>query len=160
MNNERVFDFKISDSLIDNPLISKKELLNYDINECYNKVKEEINKYISYQFNYPYIQKPRITSNYEIRYECFVPKAVDKIGQYVEKVCTMEEKIVRLYSDISLGLSSLSKSEFTYFLNCLYFKKSENSCIEELQTTRFLFNHLKASCIVKLAIALDVAKHN
>lgn len=75
-----VLEFKIDDRFIDHPLLSKKELLKYDIDYCYKKVEEEVDKFISAQINYPFINAPTITCNYEVRYECFVPKKIDKVG--------------------------------------------------------------------------------
>lgn len=42
-----VLEFKIDDRFIDHPLLSKKELLKYDIDYCYKKVEEEVDKFIS-----------------------------------------------------------------------------------------------------------------
>jgi len=47
-----VLEFKIDDRFIDHPLLSKKELLKYDIDYCYKKVEEEVDKFISAQINY------------------------------------------------------------------------------------------------------------
>lgn len=44
-----VLEFKIDDRFIDHPLLSKKELLKYDIDYCYKKVEEEVDKFISAQ---------------------------------------------------------------------------------------------------------------
>lgn len=46
-----VLEFKIDDRFIDHPLLSKKELLKYDIDYCYKKVEEEVDKFISAQIN-------------------------------------------------------------------------------------------------------------
>lgn len=158
MQETFVLKFKISDELIDKPLLPKNEILKYDMNYCYEQVEKKIDEYILAQSYYPNIMPPTITSNYEIKYECFVPRKVDKVEGYVSKKVDKEEEIKRLYSDISLALSGLSKNEFTYFLDCLYYKRSENSYIEKVQTTRFLFGPIKDSCIIKLAKSLDVLK--
>ena len=61
-----VLEFKIDDRFIDHPLLSKKELLKYDIDYCYKKVEEEVDKFISAQINYPFINAPTITCNYSL----------------------------------------------------------------------------------------------
>ena len=43
-----VLEFKIDDRFIDHPLLSKKELLKYDIDYCYKKVEEEVDKFIGF----------------------------------------------------------------------------------------------------------------
>ncbi|MDO5568746.1 MAG: hypothetical protein Q4G04_01355 [bacterium] len=158
MNESIVLEFKIGDEFIDNALIPKKEILKYDINYCFEKVEEKIDNYITAQCDFPNIKRPTITSNYEVRYECYVPRKTDKVGSYVINKVDKEIEIVRLYSDIATALESLSKDEFNYFLQCLYYKKSENYVITLMDTTRFLFGHIKNSCILKLAKSLDVAK--
>ena len=45
-----VLEFKIDDRFIDHPLLSKKELLKYDIDYCYKKVEEEVDKFIIWMF--------------------------------------------------------------------------------------------------------------
>ena len=88
-----VLEFKIDDIYIDNPLLSKNDLLKYDTEYCYEKVTKEIDRFIKAQLNFPNIKKPTITCNYEVRYECFVPRKVDKVGDYVTKKITQEEQI-------------------------------------------------------------------
>lgn len=64
-----VLEFKIDDIYIDNPLLSKNDLLKYDTEYCYEKVTKEIDKFIKAQLNFPNIKKPTITCNYEVRYD-------------------------------------------------------------------------------------------
>jgi len=62
-----VLEFKIDDIYIDNPLLSKNDLLKYDTEYCYEKVTKEIDRFIKAQLNFPNIKKPTITCNYEVR---------------------------------------------------------------------------------------------
>lgn len=151
-----LFTHQLDEDLIDNALLSKKEIQKYDFDTCLEKVMKKVDDFIYYQSRYPNIPKIKITTSYEIRYEFFLPKVTDKVGNYIEQVVDTEIKIKQLYSDIALALSTLSKQEFDYFLEVLYYKKSENFLIEKIQTTRFLLKHIKTSAIIKLAIALDV----
>ena len=109
-----VLEFKIDDIYIDNPLLSKNDLLKYDTEYCYEKVTKEIDRFIKAQLNFPNIKKPTITCNYEVRYECFVPRKVDKVGDYVTKKITQEEQIRELYSEITSSLKFLSKLELRF----------------------------------------------
>ena len=52
-----------------------------------------------------------------MRYECFVPKKIDKVGNYVISKITKEEEIMRLYSNIVTSLKSLVKMNLHFFLN-------------------------------------------
>lgn len=149
-----IIEFKIDDVYIDNPLLSKNDLLKYDTEYCFEKVTSEIDRFIKTQLNFPNIKKPTITSNYEVRYECFVPRKVDKICDYVVKKITQEEQIRELYSDITSSLKMLSKLEFQYFLTCLYYKDSQAEYMRQTGATRTQFYQIKDSCVVKMASAM------
>ncbi len=153
-----VLEFKIDDIYIDNPLLSKNDLLKYDTEYCYEKVTKEIDKFIKAQLNFPNIKKPTITCNYEVRYECFVPRKVDKVGDYVTRKITQEEQIRELYSEITSSLKFLSKLEFKYFLICLYYKESQAEFMRQTGATRTSFYQIKDSCVVKMAGAMGYTK--
>lgn len=155
-----LFEYKLEDNIVDNPALPREEIQKYDMDICYEEVLKKINEFITLQVQYPNIPKPRITSNYEVRYECFIKSSNDKVGNYIAKKCDTEMRMQALYSEISLALSTLSRDEFTYFLDVLYLKKSENYLIDKIQTTRHLFKTIKASCIVKMAIALNVSAYS
>lgn len=154
-----VFEYKLEDNIVDNPALPKSEIQKYDMDTCYEKVLKKIDKFIKLQVEYPNLPKPRITSNYEVRYECFLTSCNDQVGNYIAKKVDKEIEMQKLYSEISLALSTLSRDEFTYFLDVLYLKKSENYLIDKIQTTRHLFKTIKASCIIKMAIALNVTAY-
>ena len=154
-----VFEYKLEDTIIDNPALPKTEIQKYDIDACYQRVLEKIDEFIKLQIQYPNLPKPRITSKYEVRYECFLKTCNDQVGNYVEKKLDEEIEMQKLYSEISLALSTLSRDEFTYFLDVLYLKKSENYFIDKIQTTRHFFKTIKASCIIKMAIALNLTAY-
>lgn len=153
-NSTNILEFKIDDEYIDNPLLSKEDLLNYDTDHYFDKVTKEINKFIKAQINFPNIKKPTITSNYEVKYECFVPYNNDKVKNYVINKITKEEEIKELYSEITSSLKFLSKLEFKYFLICLYYKNSEAEYIRQTDVTRTHFYQIKSSCIIKMASAM------
>lgn len=104
------------------------------------------------------LKKPTITCNYEVRYECFVPRKVDKVGDYVTRKITQEEQIRELYSEITSSLKFLSKLEFKYFLICLYYKESQAEFMRQTGATRTSFYQIKDSCVVKMAGAMGYTK--
>lgn len=158
MKKYELLEFKISEDCIDNPLLPSSEIAKYDFDYCFNEVQQKIDNYVIAQSEYPQINKPRITQNYEIRYEMYIPKKIDKVGDYVEKIITKEEEIIQLYSDVAASLTALSKDEFTYFLECIYFRKSNYECRKITNFTRGYCSDLRDSCVIKLAKALGVAK--
>lgn len=151
-------EFKFDSEKVEPSLLEEREIEKYDFEFSFMEVLNKINSYISYEFKYPMMKRPLITNKYEVRYECFVPRKVDKVGNYVEEKLTFEEEVKRLYSDIAAGLSNMTKIEFDYYINCLYQKKSDNSFKLEFDVNRPKFDKIKRSCIMKLAFALCVAK--
>ena len=176
-----VLEFKIDDRFIDHPLLSKKELLKYDIDYCYKKVEEEVDKFISAQINYPFINTPTITCNYEVRYECFVPKKIDKVGNYVISKITKEEEIPEeiIKSDASqkepenvpeleaepekpgaepMAAIKMPELNIPASMKNMELSKPPNEFIRKANSSRFLLDQIKGSCVVKMARALDCAK--
>lgn len=158
MKEYELLEFKISKDCVDNPLLPKTEIAKYDFDYCLKEVQDKINEYVIAQSEYPQINKPRITQNYEIRYEMFLPRKIDKVGDYVEKIITKEEEIIRLYSDVVASLTALSRDEFNYFLECIYHRNSNYDFMKLNNYTRHNCNILRNSCVIKLAKGLGVAK--
>ena len=151
-----LIEFDLNDESIENPILTKKEYDMYDLDKCYIEVMKKINEFINKQIEYPEYSRVIIKNNFIVRYECYVPKKNDKVGDTVEKKMTIEEEIKELNSDITRALGSMCKDEFTYFIECLYHKRKEIIAIELLDTTRYLLQPIKNSCIIKLASALNV----
>jgi len=69
-----------------------------------------------------------------------------------------EKEIQELYDDIVIGVHHLTCDEYVYLVECLLKGHSENFVIEKLDSTRFMFDRMKESFIVKMAIAFNVIK--
>lgn len=158
MKEFELLEFRISEDCVDNPLLPKSEVAKYDFVYCLKKVQNIINRFVIAQSEYPQISKPKITQNYEVRYEMFIPRKVDMVATTAEKNITKEEEIIRLYSDISASLTALSRDEFDYFLRCLYYRNSNNDFMKLTNYTRHNCNVLRNSCVIKLAKGLGVAR--
>lgn len=157
MDKEIIFDYKIEEFSLANAPYPKKEIEKYDYDKCYKKVKEKVKEFRLSYHEYPNIPKPKITPSYEVRYECFLPTKIDKVGKYIEQKVDEEIHIKKLYSLFVQAFSLLNKNEYSYLFNCLFFDKSENSIIKDLDITRFKFNEIRESCIIKVAKTLGVA---
>lgn len=145
-------EFKIDEINTFKAPLDKDEIFKYNIEECFKNVKKKIKEFKLKQSRYPEYSSPIITSNYNIRYECFV----SKINRPTERSADLKDEIQNLYSDFVIALRSFTKNEFHYFNSCLYHNNSANSVINDLNTTYYLFKEIKESCIVKLAMALEV----
>lgn len=147
-------EFNIDETNTFKAPLDKDVISKYDIDECLEEVNKKIKEFKLKQSRYPEFSTPIITSNYNIRYDCFI----SKINRPTEKKVELKDEIQQLYSDFVIALRSFTKNEFHYFNGCLYHNRSINSIINELNTTYYLFKEIKESCIIKLAMALDVEK--
>lgn len=136
----------------------KKDIAQYDLVYCTKEVLDKINQYSVAQYEFPNIPKPKLTANYEIIYESLTPKKIDKVGKFVEMKLDKEKEIQDLYDDIVIGVHHLTSDEYVYLVECLLKGRSENFVIEKLDSTRFMFDRMKESFIVKMAIAFNVIK--
>ena len=136
----------------------KKDIAEYDLSYCYEKVLEKIEQYNKAHYEFPNITKPKLTANYEIIYEYFTSKKIDNVSKFVQIKLDKEQEIQELYDDIIIGVKLLTFEEYDYLVECLLKGRSENKVIEKLKSSRFLLDKIKESFIVKMAIALNVVK--
>ena len=142
------------DNFFDNLLLSNEEIKAHDFEKCKKLVDKKVQKYLRSCFKFINLIPPKITANYEMRYEAFAPSTKDSTGNYVTKKVDAENEALEIYSIINQLWERLSYNERVYFTEVLLYKKSENYAIECMKdTTRHLFNQIKESCIIKIAMA-------
>lgn len=143
------------DNFFDNLLLSNEEIKLHDFEKCKKIVNKKVQKYLRSCFKFINLIPPKITANYEMRYEAFVHNVKDSTGNYVNKKIDAEIEALELYYLISQLWERLSFNERVYFKEVLLCSRSENYAIECMKdTTRHLFKQIKESCIIKSAMAL------
>ena len=142
------------DNFFDNLLLSNEEIKVHDFEKCKKIVEKKVQKYLRSCFKFINLIPPKITANYEMRYEAFTPATKDTTGNYVSKKVDAEIEALEIYSIINQIWERLSYNERVYFTEVLLYKKSENYAIEQMNDiTRHLFKQVKESCIIKVAMA-------
>ena len=121
----------------DNYLLSKDLRKNYNIEATEKRVVEMLNNYARLQYKYLNIIPPKITSNYQIRYESFGNvNTVDKISYYVQKKFDTELEVKEFYDEIAKVLYRMTREELIYFNDRLINYISEELIADKLQVSR------------------------
>ncbi len=144
----------IVEEFMDNSLLDEEEIKEHSYEKCRLKVEEKVKKYLKATFKFMNLIPPRITVNYEMRYNSFTPNAIDKVGNYVERKVDAEREAREIYSTINQVWDRLSYNERVYFTEVLLYKHSENCAIEKMKdASRHLLKQIKESCVIKVAMA-------
>lgn len=143
-----------ADEFMDNSLLDEEEIKEHSYEKCRLKVEEKVKKYLRATFKFMNLIPPRITVNYEMRYNSFTPNTVDKVGKYVEKKIDAENEAKEIFNTINKVWDRLSYNERVYFTEVLLYKHSENYAIEKMKNaSRHLLKQIKESCVIKVAMA-------
>lgn len=144
------------DNNMENTLLSRRlvEARNYGL--CKKAVDEKMLLLEEYIYKYNEIKPPKITPNYEVRYEMFTGNSSDKVGDYVARRVDLLNKVDKFYTELTTILKKMTKEELFYF-SCTYFNKLPESVIaDRLHISKNTLVTVKESCIVKVAMHFDV----
>ena len=151
---------EIHEEFFDNLLLDDEEIKSYSYEKCRTEVEKKIKNYSRAHFKFINLIPPKITVNYEFRYESFTPKKIDKTGNYVADKIDSELEALEIYNALSQAWNRLSYNERVYTTEVLIYKKSENYALDHMKdASRYLLDHyIKKSCVIKLAMAFGVAE--
>ncbi len=139
-----------------NDVLSENLINQFD----YNCIKKNIIDFIQVinllSFKLKNIEKPRITANYEIKYNCFVPTTSSKIENFVIKKIWLEEEIKDAISKYTIAINSLNELERKVFIKeYICGSKDEVICYETgITPTKLL--QVKKSASIKFSTILDL----
>ena len=121
---------KIDVSNYRNPLLKNIFLLEFNFEESKKSVDELMRNIEEWKYSYINLIPPKITSNYEIRYEKlnFIP--TDKVGDFVEKKVDMEIMIDKIYQSLKKILENLNNQELDFF-DMFYYNRMSEAIIGE-----------------------------
>ncbi len=134
-------------------LLDKKFLSQFNLEKTEENVLEIMNKFFKAQYKYTGILPPRMTPNYEIRYECFTSNCTDKLGNYVAKKVDTKQEIINFYNTMAGAISRMNCYERVYYTELLLNGRSERYTAEKIGVSRNGLIPIKNSCIVKIALA-------
>lgn len=146
----------ICECYLENCLLDKDLIDEYDIELTKNEVKKLINKYQKLKYKYINIPSPKITTNYEIKYECFTPCYKNNSYNVVDLKLDTEIEIKQFYSLILEAINQMNKKERIFFYEKLMNKKSEDYVAELLNISRKGLQPIKNSCIIKFALVFNI----
>lgn len=137
-------------------LLSMKLVESRNYIETKKNVDEEIlYKYEEYKYKCHEILPPKISQNFEVRYESFTVNFSDKVGNYVQKKLDLIQKADEFYNELAMAMKNLNLDEivyFKYYLNGV----SEDSMCERMNTNKCSLKRIKMSAIIKIAMYFDI----
>lgn len=151
---------KIDVSNYRNPLLKNIFLLEFNYEESKKSVDELMRNIEEWKYSYINLIPPKITSNYEIRYEKLNFTPTDRVGDFVEKKVDMEIMIDKIYQSLKKILENLNNQELDFFDMFYYNRMSEAIIGERLRVGHTQLLHIKQSCIIKIALGLEKAVRN
>jgi len=143
-----------NEELMEFALLEKKFLSRFDLEKTEENVLEIMSDFFKAQYKYIGILPPRMTPNYEIRYEGFnssTPK--DTLGNYVASKLDTKQEIENFYKTMAGAISRMSLFERVYYTEYLLNGKSERYTADRIGLSRNGLAPIRISCIVKIALA-------
>ncbi len=141
-----------------NFLLSDRILEKYDYEKSKNNLQDLVDQYLIYELEYHYINPPKITPSYEIRYDSnkdFTPTSKTEV--YVINKITQEEKLKLFYDDLYIIYNKLGLDELKYFKNHFLKRKAEYIIMNEMNLNRRCFDRIKKNCVIKMTIFFKIA---
>ena len=139
------------EDILDNELLSKFDLLDYDIERTFYRVCMFMKKYRKLKSK-NYCEMPiKITSTY--RYIFVDYTKLDAFIDNDTEYQTLSKKICSI-------TKHFSQEELIYYTICLYRQEPEYRAYKEIGCSYCGLLPIKKSCIVKFACALDIEVYN
>lgn len=139
-----------------NNLLSNRIIKSRDYVLCKKNLDEKMAIFEEYVYKYNEIKPPKITSNYEIKYEMFTNGIVDKVGNFVAKRLTLLDEVDKLYVSLCEILKKCTKEELVYFNGVYINHLSEDIVCEKLHISTSSLKRIKKSCVIKIAMHFDI----
>ena len=148
-----------NESLFDNEMLSKLDLLDYDIERTFYRVCMFMKKYRKLKgknFNEIPI---KITSTYKY---IFVDERTKSINDYtkLDDFIDNDTEYQSISKKICVVTKRFSQEELVYYTICLYRQEPEYRAYKEIGCSYKGLLPIKKSCIVKFACAFDIEVYN
>ena len=117
-----------------------------------------MSKVEEYRYKIHNIQPPRITPDYEVKYDFSKSSSsTSKIESYVTKKVDLEIEAGYLYQVLEKALLKLNKEELMYFREYYYNKLTETKICHKYYMSKDKLKLIKESCIIKIAMEFDIS---
>ena len=145
-----------NDEYLDNFILTKEDLEQFDIDNTYIKVLEKLKQLKVARMKFINGYHLRLTQDYEPRLNFDLYKPQDVIGNIVENHLDSEQA----YNEFNIKLERLyhvmSKPEIAYINDCLLCGKSDAYVRDKFNICRDNFYITKSSAIVRFAITFNL----
>ena len=139
-----------------NNLLSDRIIDQFD----YNTIKKNICDFICsidlLCFKLKNLDKPKITSNYEIKYSCFIPTVSSKIEKFVINKIYLEEEIKKIISKYTLAINSLNDIEREVFIKTYIYNTRDDIICYDIGINLSKLLQVKKSASIKFSTILDL----
>lgn len=145
-------------------LLTKMQYMSYDCKE----LKVILNQYVAHykELIYLYQLPMNFSTSLVISYDKEKVSPTNRISNPVSDIVTKKvdeqskilQWLVDFYYTMLVAASKLTLQEATYFVECIYRKKSEEAVCERLGICRNTLQKIKNSCLVKVYIELKALK--
>ena len=143
-----------------NTLLGKDELNLYDYVKLRNVILDIFKLFKYLKRTDDKIALPKITSDYRVRYEQFIPVNSSAVENFVLKSTLLETRLEnkrrRLLSKITVALRKLNDLEMKAFDLTFYKCKSEDEICKELSYGIDKVREIKKSACIKFLSALGI----
>lgn len=144
-----------NEEFLENEILSKNDLQDYDLERTFYKVCKFIRYYKKLKcksFNEPQI---KITTRYKF---IFVDESFPNNNQYtkLDKFIDDKTEYYKFSQQITKITELMTEEEKVYFAISLYNGKAESSSYKEIGCSNKGLIPIKNSCIVKIACAFDI----
>ena len=143
-----------------NTLLGKDELLMYDYVKLKNIITDIFKLFKYLKRTYDKISLPKITADYRVRYEQFVPVNNSVVENCVLRNMMLETKLEnrrkKLLSKITLALRKLNDIELQVFDLTFYKCKDEDEIMDIISYGKDKVRYIKKSACIKFVSALGL----
>ena len=138
-------------------LLSFDVIDKYDFTKTYSRVKTYMSNFEDDYYRYISILPPSITSHLsEIKVQTSFNNT-SSIESYVIKKSEKEEQFIESLNNILKIIYNFNEEEQRYFKGIFFLGNTEAVITEELQCSEQKIKHIKRSCIIKFALAMNIA---
>lgn len=143
-----------------NELLSKNIMNDYDYVTIRNLIENIFELFNYIELMDDKIPLPRITANYKVKYNQFVPTTTSAIENFTmnefKAQIKKENTRKRLLSKVTLSLKKLNYIELQVFKFSYYEKETEENIIDKIHYGKDKLREIKKSASLKFLISLGV----
>ncbi len=138
-------------------LLSNEVIKKYDYQKTRSKVNEFMEVFEENYFRYISVLPPSITSHLsEVKVQTSgIPTS--PVERYVLKKIEREEEFIEYLNVVLRICDNLTSGEQHFFKGVFFLGNTEAVLEEQLQCSDKTLKHIKKSCIIKFALALNMA---